>query len=152
MGANFLKQESIGNEELWDSVKYHHEKVDGSGYPKGLKYKEIPLFSRIISVADVYDALTSYRPYREPMRPPANAVELLMSETGTAFDFDVVQAFMKRIELYPDGSTVQLSDNRFGRVIGNRNPMRPKLKIVGSEEVVDLAALGNLHLVIVWSE
>ena len=152
IGARFLKKEFIGNEELWNSVEFHHEKVDGTGYPKGLKGKDIPLFSRIISVADVYDALTSYRPYRDPMRPPANAVELLMSETGTAFDIEVVQAFVRRIELYPIGSTVQLSDKRFGQVINNRSPMRPSLKIVDTDDIVDLSAIGNLHLVIVWSE
>ena len=152
IGARFLRKEYIGNEELWNGVEFHHEKVDGTGYPKGLKDKEIPLFSKIISVADVYDALTSYRPYRDPMRPPAHAIELLMSETGTAFDIEVVQAFMRRIELYPIGSTVQLSDMRFGQVINNRNPMRPSLKIVDSEEYVDLGAIGNLHLVIIWSE
>ena len=152
VGSYFLKQELIGNEELWNSVRHHHEKFDGTGYPKGLAKKDIPLFSRIVAVADVYDALTSFRPYRDPMRPPANAVELLMSESGSAFDIEVVQAFVRRIELYPIGSTVQLSDKRFGQVLSNRNPMRPLLKIVDSEDIVDLAAIGNLHLVVVWSE
>ena len=152
IGARYLKYELIGNEELWDSVKYHHEKVNGSGYPKGLKDKEIPLFSKIISVSDVYDALTSFRPYRDPMRPPADAVELLMSEAGSALDLEVIQAFVRRIELYPVGSTVQLSDKRYGRVLSNINPMRPSIKMLESEEIIDLATLGNLHLVIVWSE
>ena len=152
IGARFLKQELIGNDELWGSVKHHHEKYDGTGYPGGLASKEIPLFSRIISVADVYDALTSFRPYRSPMRPPANAVELLMSEAGIAFDIEVVQAFVKRIELYPMGSLVQLSDKRFGRVTSNKNPMRPSLRMEENGEPVDLATFGNLHLVIIWSE
>ena len=152
IGANYLKKEFIGNEELWNSVRFHHEKVDGTGYPNGLTGKAIPLFSRITSVADVYDALTSYRPYREPMRPPANAIELLMSETGTAFDLEVVQAFVKRIELYPVGSTVQLSDKRYGRVVNNKNPMRPSLKMLDDDEIIDLAAFGNLHFVIIWTE
>ena len=152
IGARFLKKEFIGNEELWNGVEFHHEKMDGTGYPNGLKTSDIPLFARIISVADVYDALTSYRPYRDPMRPPAHAVELLMSESGTAFDLSVVQSFVKRIELYPIGSLVQLSDKRFGNVINNRVAMRPILKILDSEDIVDLSALTNLHLVIVWAD
>ena len=152
IGARYLKQELIGNDELWNSVKHHHEKYDGTGYPKGLAKKEIPLFSRIIAVADVYDALTSFRPYRTPMRPPANAIEMLMSESEIAFDLEVVQAFIKRIELYPLGSLVQLSDKRFGRVTSNRNPMRPSLQMEENGEIVNLAMLGNLHLVITWSE
>ena len=152
IGARFLKKEFIGNEELWSGVEYHHEKVDGTGYPNGLREKDIPLFARIISVADVYDALTSFRPYREPMKPPANAVELLMSEAGTAFDLGVVQSFVRRIELYPIGSTVQISDKRYGQVINNRHPMRPTLKILESDEIIDLSALTNLHLVIIWAD
>ena len=152
IGARFLKKEYIGNEELWSGVEFHHEKIDGSGYPNGLRDKDIPLFARIISVADVYDALTSYRPYRDPMRPPANAIELLMSEAGAAFDLGVVQSFVRRIELYPIGSTVQISDKRFGQVINNRHPMRPTLKILDSKDIVDLSALTNLHLVIIWAD
>ena len=152
IGARFLKKEFIGNEELWNGVEFHHEKVDGTGYPNGLRDNDIPLFARIISVADVYDALTSFRPYREPMKPPANVVELLMSEAGTAFDLGVVQSFVRRIELYPIGSTVQMSDKRYGRVINNRHPMRPTVKLIESEEIVDLSALTNLHLVITWAD
>ena len=152
MGARYLKTEFIGNDELWDSIIHHHEKVDGTGYPEGLLNKEIPLFSKIIAVADVYDALTSYRPYRDPMRPPANAIEMVMSEVGTAFDYDVVHAFVNRIELYPIGSILQLSDNRVGKVIDNRNYIRPKLKLLGKNEIVDLATIENLNLVIVAAE
>ena len=150
MGVKYLKREFIGNEELWDSIKFHHEKVDGTGYPNGLKAHEIPLFSRIVSVADVYDALTSFRPYREPMVPPGNAIEKIMSEAGRVFDFDVVQAFIKKIELYPVNTVLEISDKRVGVVISNRNPMRPTLRIVKSNEIVDLSSFENLHLVVTW--
>ena len=65
-----------GFEEVARIVRYHHEKVDGSGYPDGLKGDEIPLLSRIISVADIYDALTSDRPYRGAL-PPHKALSIM---------------------------------------------------------------------------
>ena len=152
LGAKYLKSEFVGNQELWDAMMYHHEKEDGSGYPKGLKGKDIPIFSKIIAVADVYDALTSYRAYRDPMRPPANALELIMSEAGTGFDIEIIQAFIRRIELYPIGSVLHLSDKRIGVVTANHNPMRPTLKIKDTGEIVDMASFEHLNLVVTWVE
>ena len=151
-GAKYLRTEFIGNQELWDAVTCHHEKHDGTGYPRGLKGNDIPVFSKIIAVADVYDALTSFRSYRDPMRPPANAIELIMSEAETSFDLDIVKAFIKRIELYPIGTVLHLSDKRIGVVVGNRNPMRPAVKILDTGTIVDLTTFENLHLVISWVE
>lgn len=73
----------------------HHERFDGTGYPQGLKGKEIPLFGRIVAVADVFDALTSRRPYKEPYGFD-EAIELIKAESGKQFDPDVVKAFLKR--------------------------------------------------------
>ncbi len=72
----------------------HHEKFDGSGYPKGLKGEEIPLGARIIAVADVFEALTSKRHYRDPM-PTEEALEILKQESNKAFDGKVVEAFLR---------------------------------------------------------
>jgi putative two-component system response regulator len=69
----------------------HHERWDGSGYPRGLQGDEIPLEGRIVAVADVFDALTSERPYRPPLAH-ADALAYLVSERGKAFDPDVVDA------------------------------------------------------------
>ena len=78
-------------------VRHHHEKWDGSGYPDGLKGEEIPLNARIMAVADVYDALTSTRSYREAWSHQ-RAVELITSEAGTHFDPQVVDAFLRVID------------------------------------------------------
>ncbi|MFA5116055.1 MAG: HD domain-containing phosphohydrolase [Candidatus Omnitrophota bacterium] len=75
----------------------HHERFDGTGYPNGLKGDDIPLFGRIVSVADVFDALTSKRPYKEAYGFD-EAVELIKEGSGTQFDPAVVRAFLKRIE------------------------------------------------------
>lgn len=73
----------------------HHEQWDGSGYPRGLQGKEIPLAARIVALADVYDALTSHRPYR-PALSHAEAREWIVSHYGTQFDPEVVEAFVAR--------------------------------------------------------
>ncbi|OMH40677.1 HD domain-containing phosphohydrolase [Desulfurobacterium indicum] len=74
-----------------DSIKYHHERIDGSGYPDGLKGKEIPLPARIIAVADSFDAMTSDRIYRKGM-PKEKAIKELISLAGEKYDSDVVHA------------------------------------------------------------
>ncbi len=75
----------------------HHEKCDGSGYPRGLKGEEIPLAARIFAVADVWDALTSHRPYR-PAWSREQALEYIRSQAGKHFDPQVVEAFLRIIE------------------------------------------------------
>jgi HD-GYP domain-containing protein (c-di-GMP phosphodiesterase class II) len=78
--------------EIAAIVRHHHERVDGHGYPDGLEADEIPLISRIISVADAYDAMTSDRPYRDAM-PSRVARMRLAQAVGTQFDTSVVAAF-----------------------------------------------------------
>ena len=78
--------------EIADIVRHHHERIDGNGYPDGLAEPEIPLLSRIIAVADAYNAMTSNRPYREAM-PSRVARMRLAQAVGTQFDTSVVAAF-----------------------------------------------------------
>jgi diguanylate cyclase (GGDEF)-like protein/putative nucleotidyltransferase with HDIG domain len=80
-----------------DIVRYHHEKWDGSGYPKGLKGESIPLIARIISVVDFYDATRCDRPYRKGMKRE-ESLALLRSMVGSAFDPKVVETFTRNVE------------------------------------------------------
>jgi len=136
-GYDFLCRSILNDEEISLGVLYHHERVDGFGYPNGLKENDIPLWSRIISVADVYDAITSNRPYRLPMQPAA-ALEYIMGGSGTIFDYDVVNAFLCKIELYPIGSQVELSNGKMAIVCGNDHPMRPMVRLLPNGEFLDL--------------
>ncbi len=80
-----------------ETVLYHHEAWDGHGYPVGLHGEEIPLSARILSVADVYDVLTSQRPYKAPLVQEA-ARERLLQGSGTSFDPAVVRAFVHLLD------------------------------------------------------
>ena len=146
-GGKYLRDVAIGDKDLWNIVSHHHEKIDGSGYPKGLKGNQIPLFSQIIAVADVYDAVTSFRAYRSPMSP-ADAIELVMSEVGRSFVYDIVKAFVEKLEPYPVNTVVELTDKRLGVVIESTNSMRPILQMIDDDSTLDLMAMDNLHLII----
>jgi hypothetical protein len=82
----------LGDPELVGMIRYHHERLDGSGYPDGLRGSEIPLGARIIAVADTFDAITSARPYRAAS-PHRKAIDILHAEAGSRLDADVVRAF-----------------------------------------------------------
>lgn len=81
-------------------VRYHHEKWDGSGYPLGLKGTDIPLAARIFAIVDVWDALTSDRPYRKAW-PREKVLAHIRENSGTHFDPALVDAFMKLAEQMP---------------------------------------------------
>ncbi|GEM_PF-5386333 len=87
-------QSFVLNEDILDTIRYHHEHFDGSGYPSALKADEIPLTSRIISIADTYDALLSPRPYRKALSHQ-EAINTLESLMGTALDPHLVKTFIK---------------------------------------------------------
>ncbi|OGS46278.1 MAG: hypothetical protein A2539_02810 [Elusimicrobia bacterium RIFOXYD2_FULL_34_15] len=74
-------------------IKYHHERVDGKGYPENKKGKEIPFLTKILTVADAYDAMTSNRPHRKGMLSPGDAINKLLENRGTQFESEVVDVF-----------------------------------------------------------
>lgn len=122
----------IGNAhpQSYLSILYHHEKIDGTGYPQRRSDKDIPLFSKIIAIADVYDALTSNRPNR-PSLLPSEAMEFLMANGGKSFDIHLLQLFTRIIAPYPISVGVVLSNGEKGIVYKNNSdmPLRPIIKI-----------------------
>ncbi|NLJ31981.1 MAG: HD-GYP domain-containing protein [Clostridiales bacterium] len=139
-GAEFFHRHRLASPRICAGVLTHHEKFDGSGYPKGLKGEQIPLIGRIISVADVYDALTSVRPYRKSS-PPAEAIEYIMGGCDNLFDTNVVEAFLKKVSPYPVGSCVRLSNGEIAIVVeqNENHPLRPYIRMINSpDRVLDL--------------
>lgn len=139
-GYVLLRRNGSYSEAILNAVLMHHEKYDGTGYPLGLKADQITYLARIITVADVYDALTSNRPYRQPWSV-AEAEEFMMGGANTHFDYDIIMAFLAAFTPYPVGSYVILSDGRTGRVVSNTtNVLRPVIRVLngGKEEIIDL--------------
>lgn len=126
-------------------ILQHHEKIDGLGYPNSLQSEKITLLARIVAVSDVYDALTSDRPYKRALSPN-NALEYLMSNVGTTFDFNIVNVFSKVIIPYPSGTIVSLSNGDIGIVKETlpNFPLRPIIEIVKSNNVRHVGSIINL--------
>jgi HD-GYP domain-containing protein (c-di-GMP phosphodiesterase class II) len=111
----------------------HHEKFDGTGYPRELEGKQLHLYSRITMCADVYSALSSNRPYRDPLTPSqALGVMDSMQEDGPHFDPDLYEKFLDLVTPYPIGQEVVLSDGRKGVVCDfeDDSPQRPVVRVL----------------------
>lgn len=109
-----------------DVCQHHHEKIDGTGYPHGLRAEQISIAARMAAICDVYDAVTSNRPYKEAWAP-LDAITRMRQWSGH-FDPQILSAFMVSIGVFPLGTVVQLRDDRLGVVIeGGRNSKRPKV-------------------------
>lgn len=121
------------------AVLYHHENENGTGYPTGKDTHEIPLFAKIIHCVDVYDALTSKRPYKDPFAP-ADAFTYINNGKGILFDPKIVDIMSAVIPAYPPGIDVVLSNGETALVVAHTDDaFRPILKIHGSEQQVNLA-------------
>ena len=93
IGVDKVLSPNVALREFIPIVKYHHERLDGKGYPEGLKGEEIPLEARIVSVADAYHALVSDRPYRKGMSVE-KACSILQEGAGVQWDSDLVRQFI----------------------------------------------------------
>src|SRR3954470_13800535 len=121
-------------------VREHHERWDGQGYPQGLSGRAIHQLARIAAVADVYDAVTSERPYR-PARPPHVGVQIIVEGAGTAFDAEVVDVFRRLVLPFPVGSEISLADGATGVVsdVQPGAPYQPLVRFPDGERTVDMA-------------
>lgn len=99
-----------------DVAHEHHERYDGSGYPYGKKGSQIQLHAQIVSICDVYDAVTAARVHR-PAFPPHEALELIAGSGNQSFSLDLIAKFLENVAAYPTGSIVKFSDNRVGIVV-----------------------------------
>jgi putative nucleotidyltransferase with HDIG domain len=94
LGARMVLK--AGSDDVVDGIRHHHERWDGGGYPEGLHGEEIPLYARIIGIAEAYDAMTSTRPYRQGLSRQ-DAIGVLRSEADRQFDHDIVEVFVSTL-------------------------------------------------------
>lgn len=126
----------------------HHEKFNGTGYPSGISGEDIHRYSRIVCIADVYDALMSDRPYRKAMQP-SEVIEYIMSGYNTMFDPEIVTALTRKIAPYPVGTCLRLSTGEIGIVVRNNEStsLRPVVKLIEkgkpTENYIDLSSDRN---------
>lgn len=136
--VNALKQlQNQVSYEVLRAIEGHHEKLDGTGYPYGRKDENINYLAKILAVCDVYDALTSDRPYRKAAFPN-EVIEYIMGCADTHFDYEIINQFIKIIVAYPIGTFVRLSNNRLAVVVKNytENILRPLIRIVNEDGTV----------------
>jgi len=114
-GLDMLQASKHFGEEVLDVCLHHHEKMDGTGYPHQLQGAQISLFARMGAICDVYDAVTSERPYKKAWGP-ADAIHR-MAEWKGHFDFEIFHAFVRCVGIYPVGALVRLESGLVGIVI-----------------------------------
>ncbi len=146
-GHKLLIEANITDAVVLDVCLHHHEKVNGMGYPHQLKNDEISLFAKMGAVCDVYDAITSNRPYKDGWEPGVSLQR--MAQWAEHFDDEVFKAFVKSVGIYPIGSMVKLKSGRLAVVIDQspKSLLTPILKVFFSTksksrikvEVLDLS-------------
>lgn len=171
-----LEGQGVGPVSL-DVCLHHHEKINGSGYPHGLKGDDISLFAKMGAVCDVYDAITSNRPYKAGWDPGDSIQKMAQWAKEGHFDERIFQAFVKSIGIYPTGSLVKLKSGRLGVVVEQgaksllspvvrvffstkaNEPITPEMLDLGDVRVTDQivsrelpAAWGFKHLDQLWLE
>jgi len=131
-GVELSKREGFSSPIIVDMLVNHHERIDGSGYPRGIKGAKLSKLSRMTAIVDVYDAMTGDKSHKQG-ELPQSVMRYLLKEKNK-FDPELVQQFIKYLGIHPVGSLVKLSNEKLAVVIeGNRtNPLKPIVKVIYS--------------------
>lgn len=138
-GYEIIKEKENFSKAIALAVLQHHEKMNGKGYPLGVKADKITDFAKILSVVDVYDALVTERPYKKALSQ-RTAIEMIMSMTEE-LDIKAMKVFFKTVILYPVDTTVELSNGEKAKVVKNNegSVLRPIVVGITTGKVYDLA-------------
>jgi len=133
-GYKILVKDSNFPSEIASIALQHHEQFDGNGYPRKLRNEQIDLFSRIVAIADTFEAMTKKRTYRTEFLS-YEAMKNLLGQSKNKFDPKLLRTFLANMSIYPIASLVKLNTNAIGLVIGayEDKPLRPIIKIIIDE-------------------
>lgn len=131
-----------------DVAHAHHERPDGLGYPRKLPDENIPVFAKIVAIAEAYDTMTINQPYR-PAFSPSDALQELYAQRGKQFDEDLVIRFIDSVGVFPPGSIVEMLNGEIGIVLSNtKDKLRPRVILIldafgepTSQRVADLSLM-----------
>jgi HD-GYP domain-containing protein (c-di-GMP phosphodiesterase class II) len=131
LGIEILECSQGVTENVFEMVRCHHERADGSGYPRGLRGNQIPAFARIAAIADCYDAMTTISPYSQPMAG-YDVARALNDMRGKEFAAEVVDQFLATMGMFPVGSIVELNDGSIAVVLEQNpnNVLKPKVMVL----------------------
>lgn len=134
LGYKYLTQNLKVKNEIADIALQHHEKFGGGGYPRQIKAKEIAEFARIVAIADVFDAITKARSYKNETISYV-ALNDMLSKSKEQFDPHILKTFLSILSIYPVGSIVRLNNNAIAIIVkaNETNPIRPYIKILVDE-------------------
>ena len=129
----------VDNESILNAIKCHHERWDGKGYLEGLNGLNIPLEGRLLMVADVFDALTTKRPYKDAWEP-YEAVSFIVKQSKKMFDPEIVRLFLIAFGLYPINTKVILTTEELAIVVGNKRGSitRPIVKVIRNDQEIEI--------------
>lgn len=146
-GHEMLLKTGTMSHAVLDVCLHHHEKMDGTGYPDSLSGDQISLMAKMGAICDVYDAITSNRPYKAGWCP-AESVKRMSEWTGSHFDEQIFQAFVRSIGIYPSGSLVMLKSGRLGVVVEQNEDslLLPKVRVFFSSKSMNHIAPELLDL------
>ncbi|WP_010169376.1 HD-GYP domain-containing protein [Bacillus coahuilensis] len=121
------------------AIYQHHERLDGSGYPKGEEKDRIHPYGQVLAVADVFHAMSSEKPYRSK-QSPFKVLEMVREDMFGKFDLQIITALTSLISDLPNGTVIRLSDGQLASVLLTKteNMTRPLVKVLNSEEIIDL--------------
>jgi len=134
LGYKAVVQENNMSPEVGRVCLEHHERWDGTGYPRGLQKQQISEYARIASIVDTYEAMTRKRVYRDRMMS-YDAMRTILAEGSTKFDPDILKIFLRMMSVYPVGSYVMLNTRAIAKVVSSdpTSPFRPVVKVVYDE-------------------
>ncbi len=128
-------------------IATHHERLDGKGYPHGLRAEDITMYDRMIAIVDSYDAMTADRVYKNGMHP-IQAFKNLIKDSIHSYDNDLVEKFIQSLGLYPVGTLVKLTSGKIGLISGlNKNkPLKPIVRVFYNTRLKQNIAVEDLDL------